>query len=326
MEYRSTTAPTPEEIASIAFGARAWLVSLLDRIPLSGDTAVRALCHVLVASWIADTIATRDRSTSADFTRVARYVADSLNASGDCNRVDGVKPTLKLLVNVLLSSEGLEVEAFRQFFDQTVSILRRADRVLHADPSLMDKRIILHRVGLLSRPRTPSVDGLRVLLENFRLSASAEVIDALTLQLECASAWGTRLVDADHVPRALGDILAGFAVQRLREYDLISAARLLRLLEYLAASEIMVRRGDLYAALCVQHRIHGPFGWYGPEFATLRKLTSPLEDVELLADLELHLPTTLECIWTLAETSGNGWRLFDKLPPYVFSTNDVDLP
>ena len=45
----------------------------------------------------------------------------SLNASENCNYVDNVKPTLKLLVEILLSSEGLGVEPFRQFLIQSVS-------------------------------------------------------------------------------------------------------------------------------------------------------------------------------------------------------------
>jgi hypothetical protein len=149
-------------------------------------------------------------------------------------------------------------------------------------------------------------------LDKFRLSASAEVIDALTLQLECLTGWGTRLVDAELIAPSLGEILAGFAVQRLRNYDLIPAARLLRLQEYLVASRIIARRDDLYNVLCMHHRTKGPFGWYGPEAAKLRKL-SPV----LLEDTEFYLPTTLECLWTLAERSLDGWRLFDKVPLYV---------
>ena len=315
MSYQSVTAPTPERIAGIASGARAWLASLLERIPAHGDVAVRALCHVLIASWIADTMAGRDRAQRAQsvgFTEVAQYVARSLNTSENCNHIDGVKPTLKLLVEVLLSSEGLGAEPFREFLTQSVSILRRPDPVLEADPSLMDKRILLCSAGILPRPPTASADGVRVLLDKFRLSASAEVIDALTLQLECLTGWGTRLVDAELIAPSLGEILAGFAVQRLRNYDLIPAARLLRLQEYLVASRIIARRDDLYNVLCMHHRTQGPFGWYGPEAAKLHKL-SPV----LLEDMEFYLPTTLECLWTLAERSLDGWRLFDKVPPYA---------
>jgi hypothetical protein len=253
-----------------------------------------------------------DRAESASFTEVAQYVARSLNASENCSHIDGVKPTLKLLVEILLSSEGLRVESFRQFLTQSVPILRRADPALETDPSLMDKRILLYSAGILPRYPAASADGVRVLLDKFRLSASSEVIDALTLQLECLTGWGTRLVDAELIAPSLGEILAGFTVRSLRNYDLIPAARLLRLHEYLATSRIIARRDDLYHVLCMHHRTQGPFGWYGPEAAKLRKL-SPF----LLEDTEFYLPTTLECLWALAERSLDGWRLFDKIPSYV---------
>jgi hypothetical protein len=316
MDYQSHAAPAPERIQGIASSARTWLVSLLERIPAQGDIAARALCHVLIATWIADTMADTDGAKPAGFTEVARYVARSLNAFENSSHIDSVKPTLKLLVEVLLSSEGLEVEPFRQFLSQSASILRRADLVLEADPALMEKRTLLYSAGVLPRPPGVPADGVRVLLNKFRLCASAEVIDGLTLQLECLTGWGTRLVGDEINARSLGEILAGFAVHRLRNYDLISGARLLRLQEYLATDRIIARRDDLYHAICMHHRAHGPFGWYGPEAAKLLKQTSaPLEDTEF------YLVTTLECLWTLAERSVDGWRLFGKIPPYGLPKN-----
>ena len=43
----------------------------------------------------------------------------------------------------------------------------------------------------LPRPPTASADGVRLLLDEFRLSASAELIDALILQLECLTGCDT---------------------------------------------------------------------------------------------------------------------------------------
>lgn len=306
----STTAPTAARIAS---SVRAWLATLPERIPAHGDSAVRALCHMLIASWIADELAGGDRAKVASFAEVAEYVARSLNALEHCNHVHGLKPTLKLLVALLLSSEGLRVESFHRFLTQSVSVLRRADPVLEADPSLMDKRILLHSAGLVPRPRAASADGMRSLLDKFRLSASAEVVDELTLQLECLTGWGTQLVDAEQIPPSLGEILGGFAVHRFRNHEIIPAARLLRANQYIAASCVAARRDDLYEILCMHHQTHGPFGWYGPEAVELRKLS------DVCAETELYLPTTLECLWTVAEGSLDGWRLFNKVPRYEFS-------
>ena len=103
----------------------------------------------------------------------------------------------------------------------------------------MDKRILLHSAGLLPKPPTASAEGMRLLLDKFRLSASTEAVNALTLQLECLTGWGTQLVDAELIAPSLGAIVAGFAIHRFRNHDLIPAARLLRLQEYIAASRIV---------------------------------------------------------------------------------------
>jgi hypothetical protein len=268
---------------------------------------------VLVSYWIADAIAGSGGSDSAGFPDIAWYASRSLNCPENWNHVASVQPTLRLLVEVLLSSQGLTAEPLRHFLTQSVSILRRRDPTLEADASLMDKRILLHSAGILPRPPAQHTDGVRMLLDNFRLSASAEEADTLILQLECLTGWGTRLIDSEVIRPWAGEMLAGFAVQYLRKYDLISAAKLLRLLEHLAASCVVARRDDLYNFLCTQHRTHGPFGWYGPEAAELRK-RSPTS----LEDIEFYLPTTLEFLWTLAERWANGWRLFDKVPLYVW--------
>lgn len=315
VNYASATAPTRERIAGVGSSARDWLASVLERIPACGDVAVRALCHVLIASWIADTMV-RERGKSSCLKEVAHHVARSLNASENYNHVDVVKPTLKLLVEILLSSEGLGVESFRRFLTDSLSILRRDDPVLMADPSLMDKRILLHAAGILPKPPAAPVDGMRTLLAKLRLSAPAALVDALTLHLECMTGWGTRPVDSDLITPSLGEVVAGFTVQRLRNNDLVGATRLLRLHEYLAEGRIVARRDDLYGVLCMYHRPQGAFGWYGPEAAMLRKLNSTLPE-----DTELYLPATLECLWTLAERTLDGWRLFNKVPRYELTMN-----
>ncbi len=314
----SRRADTSKTVAIIGRDAFVWLVSLLDRLPAQGDRTVRALCHVLVASWIADRMAAADEVRSGRFSDVAMEVARLLNAQADSERSDNVKPTLKLIVEVLLASEGLRVESFREFLTETISILRRPEPSLIANRSLMEKRILLNGVGALPSAETPSADGLRELLKDFTLAAPAGVVDAVTLELECLTGWGTRQVDSQQIAPALGDIMAGFAIQQLRLYELIPAARLMRLVEYLTTSGIMARRDDLNHVLWTHHRRHGPFGWYGPEAAKLRQLPSPTDrDRDVLADAELYLPATLECLWTLAEVSTRGWRLFDRLPAYA---------
>lgn len=318
ISLRTADEPTPERLTDIAISARAWLISLLERIPGQGDGAVRALCHVLIASWLADTVAVRGGCCSSRFSGVASHVAELLNRPPESSAIDGVKPTLKLIVEILLSSQGLRVEPFRQFLAQSASILRRSNPVWKADPALTDKRILLYFADVLPGRPTNSIDDVPVSLHDLRLSGSTEDVDALTFRMECLTGWGTRQVTSEKIAPALAEMVSGFATQRLRNYDLISAARLLRLHEYLAANQLAARRNDLFSFLCMQHRKHGPFGWYGPEAATLHK-RGPL----LSEEAEFYLVATLECLWTIAERSSDGWRLFAGVPSYAASRDSI---
>lgn len=304
--------PTSQRIAAMAHTTRAWLAALAGCLPRCGSAAVRASCYVLTSYWITDAITAGSGSDSPDFSEIALYASRSLNAPENRSHASSVPPTQRLLAEILLSSQGLTAEPFRHFLSQSVSVLRRADPALEADASLMDKRILLHRAGLLPSLPSPPRDSVRLLLDNFRLSASAQEVDSLILHLECLTGWGTRVIDHEIVKPWVGEMLAGFAVHRLRKHDLISGTRLLRLLGYLASNRVTARRDDLYDYLCSHHRIHGPFGWYGPETAELHK-----QSPALLEDVEFYLPTTLECLWTLAESLPAGWRLFDKVPRYA---------
>ncbi len=313
MSYKSVV-PASGRTAAIVKGARAWLWSLLDKARDDNEVSVSNLCHILVASWICD--AMLSESVPAKFPEIARHVARLLNTSETTDRMDGVKPTLRLLVEILLSSEGLEAEPFRRFLNQSLSILRSEDLALEVDPSLEDKRILLHHARILPAPAAPSVNSTQMMSDQFRLSAPEEAVEAMILHMEYLTGWGTRRVDARLIEPWLGEVVGGLVVQRLRNYDLISAARLLRLHGYLAGSGITPDRDDLYDALCMHRQAHGPFGWYGPETAALRKISPALRE-----EMEFYLVTTLECLWTLAERPGR-WRLFGSVPHYV-AQNEV---
>ena len=308
MSYQLAIPAASDRTAAIAEDARAWLSSLLETTRDRNEPSVSDLCHILITSWICDALLSE--CVPASFPEIARRIARLLNVSEKTDRMDEVKPTLRLLVETLLSSRGLKVEPFRQFFSQSTSILRR-EPALELDLSFADKRMLLYRAGVLPAPQAASIDAIQTLSHRFRLSASAETVEALTLQLECLTGWGARPVDAGIIEPWLGEVISGLVVHRLRNYDLISAARLLRLHGYLAASVVTPGRDDLYDALCMHRQAHGPFGWYGPETAALRRVNPAMRE-----EMEFYLVTTLECLWTLAERSGR-WRLFGSIPRYT---------
>jgi hypothetical protein len=321
MSDASATLPASVSATEIAKSTRTWLWSLTKELNDRNEAPHSALCHILVAAWICEAMLPEGSAahptnsngfTPLNFSETARRIASTLNASASVDDAHEVKPTLKLLVEILFSSEGLIVEPFRQFFDQSVSICGLANPVSELDLSLADKCTLLHRSGILPSPIGPSLGFEQMVSDQFRFPAPAEAVEVMALQLEFLTGWGTRPIAhaAWSAVAWLGEVLAGLVVERLRNYDLMSAARLLRLHGYLVAGEVTQRRDDLYDALCMHRQPHGPFGWFGPETAALHKVCPTLRE-----ELEFYLVTTLECLWTLAEKSGR-WRLLGNVPPY----------
>jgi hypothetical protein len=297
--------------ASIARDARNWSHALLEHMPVRGQAAVKALCQILITAWIcepmiADQPVLNAASTKAGFSATAQQVAALLHDFEGTIEMQGLQPNLVLLTTILLLSEGLQVEPFSQFLDHSVAILRRTDP--SSDNAwLLDKRILLHHADILPMSSAPADGGLELPSAAFRLSASPEAVEALANEVERRTGWGTCPVEAIQVTPWLGDLLAGLIAQQLRNYNLRSGARLLRLHQYLVAGGAARDRQDLYDALCMHRQSQGPFGWYGPEASALQR-ASP----DLHGDLEILLPTTLEVLWTLAERS-RSWRLFSSV-------------
>lgn len=306
-----TTTGTSGHEASIARDARNWLQALLERMPVRGQPTVNALCQILITSWIceqmiADKTVLNAWSTKASFSAVAQQVAALLHDPKGAIEMQALQPNLVLLTTILLLSEGLQVDPFTQFLDHTVAILRRTDP--SSDNAwLLDKRILLHYADILPMSSAPTDGGMQLPSAAFQLSASPEAVEELAEEVERRTGWGTCPVEAIKVAPWLGDLLAGLVAQRLRNYDLRSGARLLRLHQYLVAGGDARDRQDLYDALCMHRQSQGSFGWYGPEVSALQR-ASP----DLHGDLEFLLPTTLEVLWTLAERAPS-WRLFSSV-------------
>jgi hypothetical protein len=106
----------------------------------------------------------------------------------------------------------------------------------------------------------------------------------------------------------LSDLLTGLSAHLLRQYELETAAATVRALIHLGLAADEIEEACHFAAL--HQRSTGAFGFFGPEEPALRKSLG--EHVNL--DLELHLPTTVAWLWTLAEAS-SPWRLFASRPP-----------
>jgi hypothetical protein len=294
--------------------AQRWMTDLLEKLGRAEYTgSVRASCQIVLGCWITSSIAkasdaAEDGAESA-FTETATRASELINRSAGEKFTETVDSSLLLLVEVLLSSEGLQVPKLRSFLRQACLVLRREDPVLLADSSLLEKRMLLYRLGLLPRPAIQPSHSLEDVLATLPLTARPDQFERAIAIVECLTGWGTRESAIEHYQPWMREMLEGFAAYRLKQNDLINASRLLRSAAYLEGRNAQSSRSDLYDYLRRLQNQHGSFGYFGVEEAELLKL-----DSSSAADVELCLPATVGCLWTFAENWDAGWRLLDTMP------------
>jgi hypothetical protein len=156
----------------------------------------------------------------------------------------------------------------------------------------------LYAMNLLPAPEPADDHDTLELARSFPLTATRQEVEDLALSIHAWTAGGTCPVILDPADAWILEMLAGLATHCLRQYNFLTATRLLRAIVYLGGGGVEEHLGFLV----LHQRPEGAFGFLGPEEGKLR-------DRE--ADVDLYLPVTVSCLWALAE--GTGWRLYDSL-------------
>ncbi len=156
----------------------------------------------------------------------------------------------------------------------------------------------LYALGLQPAPEAAGDHGALELARTFPLTAARHEVDDLASRIHAWTGCGTRPVVLEAADAWIPEMLAGLATHCLRQYNFLSACKLLRAVLYLNGGVVEEHLGFL----CLHQRPEGAFGFLGPEEGKLPGLE---------ADLDLYLPVTVTCLWALAE--GAGWRLYDSL-------------
>jgi hypothetical protein len=309
----------PRQDPCILAKARSWLTDLLQRVPPNGNAALRTSSYAVLGCWIADrTIAATETSLDVTpFLETASLASELMSLPENENYIlSSVDSSLMLVVEVLLSSHGLTVPALRRFMSETLEILGRRDPELLADISLFEKRMLLYCMGILPSPEVYPKDDVRDVLSALSLPVAADQLHRVISLIECLTGWGTWPCGIEAYEPWVDEMVTGLAAHCFKRHDLNGGTRLLRLGEYLAASKVERKRSDLYTYLCALQNLKGAFGWFGPEEAELRRLSS-----DSLPEVELYLPATVDCLWTLAEAWVTDWRLLAELPRYEISSD-----
>ena len=298
--------------------AQRWMTDLLGKLGRAEHAgSVRASCQIVLGCWITSSVAkasgAAEGGEASAFKETAARASELINRSDVGERfTETVDSSLLLLVEVLLSSQGLQVPRLRSFLRQACLILRREDPALLADSSLLEKRMLLYRLDLLPRPAIQPSHSLEDVLATLPLTARPDEFERAIAMVECLTGWGTQESAVEHYQPWMREILEGFAAYRLKQNDLINASRLLRSAAYLEGRNAQQRRSDLYDYLRRLQNRHGSFGYFGVDEVELQKL-----DYSSAADVELYLPATVGCLWTFAENWDAGWRLLDMMPEYL---------
>lgn len=206
----------------------------------------------------------------------------------------GFDATLLLLCHSAMRERDLESDTLAAFA-RDVSAGMREMKVIPR--RLAGAARLLEAIGEEPFGETGVIEVDAYATETSLMRAETAEVREVCNRLAGASLFGTRRLVIAGMP----DLLRSMPIlllQKLREYDLILGASLLRTLKYLGAT---VQEEAAYATqyLMCQQQADGRFGYYARELVEGPRLRN--------AEQELYLPVTVSVLWALAETSIPGF-------------------
>ena len=222
---------------------------------------------------------------------------------------------MRLLAAAVFGVRRQGVPALHRYMGDAAQALRSGPQLpLDQELLVREKRVLLHRLNLIAPPSPVDWAVIEAAIRAFDPAANGEPVNDLVRCVNALTGFG--VAPQERPVAAIADeasaLLRGLAAHFLRQYDLAAAARVARALNYLeSCREGRAPNGllnQVLDSLLLQQRPEGCFGFYGPsEGAALAALPAGSS-----LDVSLYLPITVECLWTLAEGTVPGWRLFDS--------------
>jgi hypothetical protein len=160
----------------------------------------------------------------------------------------------------------------------------------------------LHRLGLAG---WPSSDVTQVIFRRSTIdlmASSPEEIRDIYNAICTATYFGTRRYPDGLQRRKIEYAVKVLLTDALRSYDISTGATLLRAAAYLGMAGDSVFQNAI-SFLRLQQLLDGRFGQYD---LVAKRLT----DSGLDPCLDMYLPLTVSCIWSLSESEGSTFRLF----------------
>ncbi|MGH7387889.1 MAG: DUF6895 family protein [Candidatus Rokuibacteriota bacterium] len=283
--------------------ASAWLAGLVERTDGTGPPPLASMLHALAGRWICE----RGLAAGArhgGLRALAREAARRLDSGRSMVALERCDVGLALLCGGILRALGCPSATLEAF----VAELARAVPERGAGAEMFAVRFLLNRLGLHPPPGRHRLRAGQLLPAANPFRGDASSMRAVAAQVAAATAYGRTACSRDAELRArLAEVVPVWMLARLREYDLELGALLLRTMGYLKLRRDLVFREGL-RFLLVQQQPDGRFGFVA------RDLGGQASARRRDAIHALHLPTTVCCLWAIAEASNPQFVLL-RLPP-----------
>ena len=310
-DFQDSRPPGEADLASFR-KAREWLGGRLLAAQRAEKTGPETWCNILLGCWICDSLT---GALGSEFPQTIRAIGTVLTHGGRQRRADWSKtpPTLALIAASLFARYQIYVD----FLHGNAGCVRQAHTFLASVPwgkardevAFYEKRLLMHRMGCITKPKSATLTEVVRFAQALPLADIGPGLEQLLGLISSATELGHRSVELETACVWMEDMVLGFAMSGLRKYELTAGCRWMRAARYLGMD------GERLAACLEFLRLHerpeGPFGYYATaEPPSVVKL--PKTPLPCFIDTTLNLPVTVECLWTLAETT-TPWRLFSAI-------------
>jgi len=281
----------------LARRAREWLVAICTAYD-SGPEKEAILTSAAIGVYLCDAL--DDIAPNQESLKVIRRLRAHIEKAS--SSAYGLGCSQLLLTQCILSHYGYPSEILSTFAVSAAKSLVNQDAQQLFE--YVTNGLLLFRLGLNSTPPEPVITTIADTNSNALALLLADVngLRQFCDRIALATVFGYSKASEETFGVA-AQILPPIAMQRLRMYDLEIGAMLLRAMLYLGLGKSQVAQVGL-RFLEFQQCSNGAFGYYA--IALNRGKTSQHKS----AILRLCLSTTTACLWTIAEFSIPGFRLF----------------
>jgi hypothetical protein len=267
---------------------------------------LRDLFTALLGVWLCER-AVSARNASPALRDLVEKVVNRLRNQAEVGSFDPFAYDAKLLLmcHRILVPFGYRATPIDAFASQVAAALRANGDI---PPRYIGEALLLSQVGHeisipapVALPRETAGAPLDLLL------ADGQGLRRISDEISWATHFGRdRFKAAPEVHNQLQRILTVVLLQSLRDYDLEMAAILLRAVCYLGQPADHTL-SEAVAFIVNQQRADGRFGYLAVEIEGLRR-ASGVDAFD--ASGKVYLPVTVSCVWSLAEATLPGFRLF----------------